>query len=125
MGWPKGSQSAAFRASVALSAILLAAGCAKNDGSANATAPADPALIAAGKSVFASNGCANCHAVAGQGGSKAPDLTHVGAEHAPQWLVEHVKDPKVHNPSSRMPAFQGKISDRDLLALGAYLSSLM
>ncbi|HEX8238083.1 MAG TPA: cytochrome c [Abditibacteriaceae bacterium] len=86
----------------------------------------DATLIAAGQSVFTSNGCGNCHAVSGQGGGRAPDLTRVGAEaeHTSEWIVAHVKNPKTHNPGSRMPSFEGKINDKDLLALGAYLSSL-
>jgi mono/diheme cytochrome c family protein len=62
----------------------------------------------------------------GRGRGKGPELTHVGAEaeHTPEWIVAHIKNPKTHNPRSRMPAFEGKISDKDLLALGAYLSSL-
>jgi cytochrome c oxidase subunit II len=113
---------------VLLASLLVIVGCAKNGGSASSTAAAqsDAALITAGKAVFDANRCANCHAVGGQGGGKAPDLTRVGAEagHTPQWLVEQVKNPRAHNPSSRMPAFEGKISDPDLLALGAYLASL-
>ena len=78
--------------------------------------------MATGRTVFESNGCAGCHS----GGGQAPDLSHVGAEaeHTPEWLVAHIKNPKTHNPSSTMPAFAGKISDSDLLALGAYLASL-
>ena len=55
-----------------------------------------------------------------------PDLSRTGAaaSHTPDWLVAHVKDPKTHNPGSRMPGFAGKISDKDLLALGAYLAGL-
>ena len=55
-----------------------------------------------------------------------PDLTRVGADptHTPPWLVEHVKNPRAQHPSSRMPAFEGRISDQDLAALGAYLASL-
>src|SRR5688572_1176279 len=115
-------------AGLLLATLLVTGGCTKNDGSASAAAEAQrhAALIAAGQAVFAANGCAKCHAVAGQGGGKAPDLTRVGAEpgHTPQWLVEHVRNPRAHNPSSRMPGFEGKISDRDVLALGTYLSSL-
>jgi hypothetical protein len=44
--------------------------------------------------------------------------------HTPQWLADHVKNPKSQNPNSRMPAFEGKISDKDLQALGVYLASL-
>lgn len=127
----------------ALGASLLGAavGCTKNRGgedaasSPSAGANAVPAasgnggnttLAAAGKIVYASNGCARCHALAGQGGRSGPDLSHVGAEssHTSDWLVAYIKDPKTHNPGSRMLAFAGKITDKDLLALGAYLASL-
>jgi mono/diheme cytochrome c family protein len=100
-------------------------GCSKN----NASAPGaqdDAALAAAGKPVFDANGCARCHSIGGQGGRMGPDLTRVGADpsHTPQWLVAKVKNPRATNPSSRMPPFDGKINDKDLLALSAYLASL-
>jgi mono/diheme cytochrome c family protein len=124
--------------------LLIVAGCGSNAtgdaGTAQGSAPASTAstpqagsvaagsatLIADGQAVFAANGCANCHAVGGQGGSKAPHLTRVGAdaEHTPEWLIAHVKNPQVHKPDSRMPGFEGKINDKDLEALGAYLASL-
>jgi mono/diheme cytochrome c family protein len=105
-----------------LASLLVIGGCRKND----AGAPGDAALIATGKAAFNANGCARCHAVGGQGGRMGPDLTRVGADpnHTPQWLAQHVKNPRSQNPSSRMPAFEGKISDQDLLALGTYLASL-
>jgi mono/diheme cytochrome c family protein len=124
----KNERTVAMLAGAALLALLLTSqGCRKNDGGApSAGAPGDPALVAAGKTVFDTNGCARCHAIGGQVGGRAPDLTHVGADaaHTPQWLAEHVKNPRSQNPSSRMPAFGGKISDQDLLALGTYLASL-
>jgi mono/diheme cytochrome c family protein len=92
----------------------------------SSTAQSSATLIAAGKTVFDANGCARCHALNGQGGRQGPELTHVGAEseHTSDWIVAHVKNPRMHNPRSRMPSFEGKINDKDLLALGAYLSSL-
>jgi mono/diheme cytochrome c family protein len=113
-----------------LLAIPLAAmtGCSKGGGSSTGTAaaPNNAAMMAAGQRVFEANGCMRCHTVGGQGGGKGPDLTHVGADpqHTPQWLEEHVKNPRSQNPSSRMPAFEGRISENDLQALGAYLASL-
>ncbi len=113
---------------VLLALLALILGCSKNNGSAPGASGAqnDAALIATGKTVFDANGCGRCHAVADQGGNRGPDLSHVGADpaHTPQWLVEHVKNPRAQNPSSRMPAFEGRISASDLQALGAYLSSL-
>jgi cbb3-type cytochrome oxidase cytochrome c subunit len=111
-----------------LAPILATVGCNKSGGTAAATSSAgvDTALVAAGRTVYANNGCARCHAVDGQGGRSGPDLTRVGgeAEHTAAWLVAHIKNPKAHNPGSRMPSFEGRISDKDLLALGAYLASL-
>jgi mono/diheme cytochrome c family protein len=124
MSLMKSKRTLLLAASLALLTSLPAiVGCAKKDG---AGGPGDAALIAAGQSVFASNNCARCHAIGGQGGRMGPDLSRVGAEagHTPQWLVDHVRNPKAHTPSSRMPSFQGKISDQNLLALGAYLASL-
>jgi mono/diheme cytochrome c family protein len=54
-------------------------------------------------------------------------LAHVGSkpDRTAQWLADHVRDPKSHNPGSRMPSFgPDKISDPDLAALGEYLASL-
>jgi mono/diheme cytochrome c family protein len=60
------------------------------------------------------------------GGGRGPNLSKVAArpEHTREWLIEHTKDPTVHNPRSRMPKFAGKIGDDDLAALGDYLASL-
>src|SRR5438128_1826596 len=79
-----------------IATLPVMSGCAKNDSNAAAS---DPALIASGKAVFDANGCARCHS----GGGRAPDLSRVGADpsHTPQWLAEHVKNPKSQNPASR------------------------
>ncbi|HZP83728.1 MAG TPA: cytochrome c [Chthonomonadaceae bacterium] len=125
----KSKQAVGMAASFAfLMASLWIAGCAKQ-GESGGSAPAaqgDASLVDAGKAVYASNGCARCHSLGGQGGRMGPDLTRVGADtaHTPQWLIEHIKNPKTHNPASRMPAFEGRINDKDLNALGAYLASL-
>lgn len=84
------------------------------------------ALIAAGKKVYDSNGCANCHTVAGKGGKIGPELTRVGADskHTAKWLQEKVANPKASHPSTTMPSFAEKIKGKDLTAIGAYLASL-
>jgi mono/diheme cytochrome c family protein len=59
------------------------------------------------------------------GGMGGPDLTAVGAkpEHTADWLAAHVRDPKSHSPSSRMPAYgPDKIPEADLKALAEYLA---
>jgi cytochrome c oxidase subunit 2 len=105
--------------------LLVAAGCGKTNGGAS-SGESNAALIAAGRAAFDTHRCTNCHAIGGQGGNKAPDLTHVGSApgHTPQWLADHVRNPKQHNPGSRMPAFEGKMSEQDLAAVGAFLASL-
>jgi cbb3-type cytochrome oxidase cytochrome c subunit len=64
----------------------------------------------------------------GPGGpGRGPDLGKVGEdpEHTPQWLAEHIRNPKAHKQQSRMPAFgENKIGADDMNALTAYLASL-
>ena len=107
--------------------LLLIAGCAKKEvASSSSAAPESGASVAAGKTVYASNGCSRCHALGGGGRGQGPDLSHVGAEaeHTATWLADHVKNPRTHNPNSRMPSFEGRINEKDLAALGTYLASL-
>ena len=105
--------------------VSAAPGCKKKDSAAPAApAPSGAALASGGQKVFASHNCGNCHAINGQGGRGGPDLGKVGGEHDAQWIVAHVRNPQSHKPGSRMPAFEGKISDAELASLGAYLASL-
>lgn len=85
----------------------------------------DKVAIAAGKKVYAANGCANCHAINGVGGMTGPNLTKVGAnpKHNAKWLEESVVNPKAHNPDSSMPAYDS-LAAKDLKNLVAYMSSL-
>lgn len=107
---------ALFGTLAALFSLTLALfGCNKTSDS-GAAAP----QTASGKAIFESKDCGNCHGP----GKRAPQLTHLGAEHDAAWIVAHVKNPKTHNPGSRMPAYEGKMSESDLQALGGYLASL-
>lgn len=89
-------------------------------------AKSSAALITAGKKVYAANGCAGCHSIAGKGGKTGPNLTTVAAEakHTPKWLEEQVLNPKAHDADSKMPPYEGRIKGKDLQALVAYLGSL-
>jgi cbb3-type cytochrome oxidase cytochrome c subunit len=93
--------------------------------------------FAAGRQVFVSNNCTRCHGtVAGEPAAqgepapapgrrmRGPNLATVGAKRNRDWLQEHIRNPKAHTPDSRMPAFDGKIADADLVALVDYLASL-
>src|SRR5205823_459356 len=91
-------------------------------------APAAVATVntAAGKKVYAANGCSTCHAIGGVGGTAGPDLTAVASNpvHTPSWLTDHINKPTKHKPDSTMPAFAGKIKPADMTALVGYLSTL-
>jgi cbb3-type cytochrome oxidase cytochrome c subunit len=97
--------------------------------------------FAAGRKAYNVNGCARCHALEPRdeggslptveredapankgGGRKGPDLTTVGVNHSRDWILQHVRDPKVHQPRSRMPSFDDKISQADMNSLADFLA---
>ena len=67
-----------------------------------------------------------CLGGGGEGkGGKHVGLSRVGSKRNVEWLMEHVRDPKSHTPSSRMPGYgEDRISAKDLRSLGEYLASL-
>lgn len=75
----------------------------------------DPALVAAGMAVFASN-CAGCHGANGEGSDRGRPLTGI-AEQEPDRLV-HIGS--VANGKGNMPAFGDRLSAADLDAVIAY-----
>ena len=87
----------------------------------------------AGRRVFETTACINCHAVAGTNASGrfGPDLTHLmsrrtlasgAAENTPENLRLWIQNPDAVKPGSLMPAM--KLSDADLSALVRYLETL-
>jgi predicted Zn finger-like uncharacterized protein len=96
------------------------------------TGDADSESWPPGRKVFEANRCGRCHQLGDSGGGRGkfgrsgPSLAKVGADptHTVDWLMEHVRNPKSHNPESRMPSFDGKINDDDLRMLAEYLASL-
>jgi cytochrome c553 len=96
--------------------------------------PAD-GPVSAGRQVYDAKGCARCHSIGGGGGpaggfgggpgrGRKHDLSHIGANHDAGWIADHVRNPKAHQPNSKMPAFKDKIKDQDMRALADYLASL-
>ena len=88
---------------------------------------------AAGKHVFESTACLNCHAISGTNGTGrfGPDLTHLmsrrtiasgAAENSAQNLRLWIQNPDAIKQGSLMPAM--KLSDADLDALVRYLETL-
>jgi cytochrome c oxidase subunit 2 len=87
----------------------------------------------AGRRVFKTTACINCHAVDGTSatGRFGPDLTHLmsrstiasgAAENTSENLRLWIQNPDAIKPGSRMPAM--KLSDTDLDALVRYLETL-
>jgi len=88
---------------------------------------------AAGRRVFETTACLNCHAVGGTNGTGrfGPDLTHLmsrqtiaagAAENTPANLRLWIQNPDAIKFGSLMPAM--KLSDADLDALVRYLETL-
>ena len=91
------------------------------------------ASVEAGRRVFESTACINCHAVAGTNanGRFGPDLTHLmsratiasgAAPNTPEKLRLWIQDPNKIKPGSLMPAMQ--LSDADMDALVSYMETL-
>jgi cytochrome c oxidase subunit 2 len=87
----------------------------------------------AGRHVFETTACVNCHAVGGTNGTGrfGPDLTHLmsrrtiasgAAENTKENLRLWVQNPNAIKPGSLMPAMQ--LTDADLDALVRYLETL-
>ncbi len=88
---------------------------------------------AAGRHVFESTACLNCHAIGGTNGTGrfGPDLTHLmsrrtiaagAAENTPENLRLWIQNPDASKTGSLMPAM--KLSDPELDALVRYLETL-
>jgi cytochrome c oxidase subunit 2 len=87
----------------------------------------------AGKRVFETTACMNCHAIAGTvaTGRFGPDLTHLmsrgtiaagAAQNTPEKLRLWIQNPEAIKPGSLMPAMQ--LNEADLDALVRYLETL-
>ena len=94
---------------------------------------ASPSMEVAGKHVFESTACVNCHAIAGTSanGRFGPDLTHLmsrstiasgAAENTAESLRLWIQNPDAIKPGSLMPAM--KLNESDLDALVKYLRTL-
>src|ERR1700752_197999 len=101
--------------------------------SAQQQAAVQDARVSAGKHVFETTACINCHAVSGTAanGRFGPDLAHLmtrstlasgAVENTPANLRLWIQNPNAIKPGSLMPAM--KLGDADLDAVTAYLETL-
>jgi cytochrome c oxidase subunit II len=95
--------------------------------------PVHDEKVAAGKRVFETTACINCHAIGGTvaKGEFGPDLTHLmsratiasgAADNTTRNLRQWVENPEAIKPGSLMPAM--KLSEPDLDAVVAYMETL-
>ena len=85
-----------------------------------------------GRQIFEQN-CARCHRIGGsnsngpgfggRGGGRGPDLSTIGRVHEEDWIIGYVRSPKTQKPDSRMPKFDGKLSEAELRAVAKYVAS--
>ncbi|MGP8199875.1 MAG: c-type cytochrome [Limisphaerales bacterium] len=61
--------------------------------------------VSLGQHLFQSRGCFGCHSVNGKGGTVGPPLDDVGLRRAPEWMMQHFRDPQSVTPGSVMPRF--------------------
>lgn len=115
---------------VAVSALSIAILVHQGDvapWSPNFTPKPIPASITSGLSpsarqgavIFQQVGCIECHSVAGSGGAKGPDLTHVGSRLTEQEFVI-----RIMAGGNGMPAYAGNLDPRQLSDLVDFLRSL-
>jgi ubiquinol-cytochrome c reductase cytochrome b subunit len=83
--------------------------------------PVDAALSKRGRTLFAVEGCADCHGKDGRNGAAGPDLGEVHRRHPEaEWYVRFLANPQAVKPNSTMPAFAG-IGETKLRALAEWL----
>ena len=58
-----------------------------------------------GEALFNEQKCITCHRFKGQGGMAGPDLTDVTKRRSTAWIMRQIKNSRLHNPASRMPAY--------------------
>ena len=73
-----------------------------------------------GGEIYEREGCGKCHSFKGHGGVLAPDLTSVTQRRSKTWIMTQIKNPKAHNPDSRMPDFD-HLSIIERYAISQYL----
>ena len=80
----------------------------------------------AGRALFRSQKCDDCHKIAGEGGKKGPDLTEVGFHHSPAWLHSFIERPALfRGDTTAMPAFgPPTLTHQQIEELAQYLASL-
>ena len=76
-----------------------------------------------GHSGFAQN-CARCHGIDAESGGIAPDLRYLDkGEDGDAWFVNRIRHGYTQNGVTKMPAFEGILSQEAMWAISTYLDS--
>jgi ubiquinol-cytochrome c reductase cytochrome b subunit len=84
---------------------------------ASAALQATPSAVQ-GVALFHAKGCQFCHAIAGEGGQRGPDLSEVGARMTPDQIAG-----RIDNGGPNMPAYARSLTPAEVQALVAFLST--
>ncbi len=85
--------------------------------------PPLPVDIQLGRAVFLQN-CAVCHGASGEGRAPAPPMKAEGhAHHHPDWEL-YMVIAEGRTGLGEMPAWKGKLSDREIRSVIAYIKTL-
>ncbi len=85
----------------------------------------DPQQMDRARHLFVDHKCVNCHKLKGVGGVQGPDLSQAGWKFSEQHIRQQILDPKHDNPDSKMPSFEGELSEEQIADLVAYLSQML
>ncbi|MCS7225036.1 MAG: cytochrome c [Armatimonadetes bacterium] len=78
--------------------------------------------VARGQAVYEETGCATCHPPAEAGPGIGPVLKDLSKKFTDEQLKKILRDPRLLNPNTTMPAFEG--TEEELVDLIAYLKTL-
>ncbi len=81
-----------------------------------------PDPVARGRELFTEKKCVQCHTIAGPGGTKGPNLTHVARRIRPDYFLEWIRNPRNFDPTTEMPSFEG--TEDELQDVVEYLLTL-
>jgi cytochrome c-550 PedF len=83
----------------------------------------NPVALKIGASGFNQN-CARCHGLQAVSGGMAPDLRYLDkAEAGDQWFLNRIRHGYTQNGMTKMPAFEGILSQEAMWAIRTYLDS--
>ncbi|MEQ8824428.1 MAG: cytochrome c-550 PedF [Filomicrobium sp.] len=79
--------------------------------------------IRIGASGYNSN-CARCHGLEVKSGGIAPDLRYLEEDpDGDQWYLNRVRKGRIHNGATKMPPFEGLISQEAMWAIRTYIDA--